>query len=149
MEKHVSELHRETPSHPREISNVEVDLQNDLYNFAGFHCVKFRKDEVVFNFTSMSERQKKNIYAIQFFIKDGKARLGKWIMPMSIDMDDMLTKIPLDKLQNLTPFIKSCKHDIDCYIVRQEQFLSLKVYLCIMRMSDYINYTNYVQYTNK
>ncbi|XP_011251333.1 uncharacterized protein LOC105248302 [Camponotus floridanus] len=147
VEEHVSELQRETPSHPREISNVEVDLQNDLYNFAGLHCVKFRKDEVVFNFTSTSERQKKDIYAIQFFIKDGKAHLGKWIMPMSIDMDDMLTKIPLDKLENLTPFIKSCKHDIDCYIVRQEQFLSLKKQISHMKhctLQSDVGYMNIV-----
>lgn len=137
VEEHVSELQSlETPSYPREIPNVEVDLQNDLYNFAGLRCVKFRRDEIIFNFTSTSEHQKENIYTVQIFIKDRKGYLGKWIMPMSIDMNDMLTKIPIDKLENLTPFIKSCKHDIDCYIIRQEQFLLLKVYLCVMRMSN-------------
>lgn len=142
VEEHISESQNwETPSRSREIPNVGVDLQNDLYNFAGLRCVKFRRDEIVFNFTSTSERQKKDIYAIQIFIKDRKGHLGKWILPMSIDVNDMLTKIPIDKLENLSPFLKSCKHDIDCYIVRQEQFLSLKVYLCIMRMNGIKLYT--------
>lgn len=135
VEEHISESQSwETPSRSKEIPNVEVDLQNDLYNFAGLRCVKFRRDEVVFNFISTNEQQKEDIYAIQIFIKDRKGHLGKWILPMSIDVNDMLTKIPIDKLENITPFLKSCKHDIDCYIVRQEQFLSLKVYLCIMKM---------------
>lgn len=144
VEEHISKLQSlEIPSYPRVLPNVEVDLQNDLYNFAGLRCVKFRRDEVIFNFTSTSEHQKKDIYAIQIFIKDRKGHLGKWIMPMSIDMNDMLTKVPIDKLENLTSFIKSCKHDIDCYIVRQGQFLSLKVNLCVMRMSSIKLYTIY------
>lgn len=134
VEEHISESQNwETPSRSREIPNVEVDLQNDLYNFAGLRCVKFRRDEIIFNFTSTSERQKKDIYAIQIFIKDRKGHLGKWILPMSIDVNDMLTKIPIDKLENLSPFLKSCKHDIDCYIIRQEQFLSLKKHISRMK----------------
>ncbi|XP_050450561.1 uncharacterized protein LOC126851043 [Cataglyphis hispanica] len=134
VEKHISESQSwETPSRSKEIPNVEVDLQNDLYNFAGLRCVKFRRDEIVFNFTSTNERQKKDIYAIQIFIKDRKGHLGKWILPMSINVNDMLTKIPIDKLENITSFLKSCKHDIDCYIVRQEQFLSLKKHISHMK----------------
>ncbi|XP_070168850.1 DNA ligase 1 [Polyergus mexicanus] len=134
VEGHISESQNwETSSRSREIPNIEVDLRNDLYNFAGLRCVKFRRDEVVFNFTSTSERQKKDIYAIQICIKDRKGHLGKWILPMSIDVNEMLTKIPIDKLENLSPFLKSCKHDIDCYIVRQEQFLSLKKHISHMK----------------
>ncbi|XP_072756998.1 uncharacterized protein [Anoplolepis gracilipes] len=134
VEEHISELQNwENPSHSKGIPNVEVDLQTELYNFAGFRCVKFRRDEVVFNFTSTNEQQKKDVYAVQIFIKDRKGHLGKWIMPMSIDMNDMLTKIPIDKLENLTPFLKTCKHDIDCYIIRQEQFLSLKKHISYMK----------------
>lgn len=109
-------------------TNVEFDLQNNLYRFAGFHCVKFRRDEFVFNFTSTNEKQKDNTYAVQIFIKDGKGKLGKWIMPMSIDMNYMLSKMSIDELKNLTSFIKNCKHNVDCYSTRKEQFLSLKVH---------------------
>lgn len=132
VEEHLSELQNwETSSRPsKEIPNVQVDLQNELYNFTGFHCVKFRRDEVVFNFTSMNEHQERVSYGVQIFIRNKKGYLGKWVMPMSINLNNMLTKIPIDKLENVTPFLKSCKHEIDCYIVRQKQFLSLKVYLC-------------------
>ncbi|XP_071647204.1 uncharacterized protein [Temnothorax longispinosus] len=108
------------------VPNVEVDLQNDLYRFAGFRCVKFRRDEIIFNFTSTNEKQKDNTHAVQIFIKDGKGNLGKWVMPMSIDMNYILSKTPIDQLKNLTAFIKNCKHNVDCYTARQEQFLSLQ-----------------------
>ncbi|XP_071565111.1 uncharacterized protein [Temnothorax nylanderi] len=108
------------------VPNVEVDLQNDLYRFAGFRCVKFRRDEIIFNFISTNEKQKDNTHAVQIFIKDGKGNLGKWVMPMSIDMNYILSKTPIDQLKNLTAFIKNCKHNVDCYTVRQEQFLSLQ-----------------------
>jgi len=121
-------------SHLGRIPNVEIDLRNDLYRFAGLHCIKFRRDEFVFNFTSTNGEQKDNTHAIQIFIKDGKGSLGKWVMPMSVDMNYILTKTPIDKLKNLTAFIKNCKHNADCYSVRQQQFLSLKVYFHLMKL---------------
>lgn len=121
-------------SHTGRIPNIKAQLQNDLYKFAGFHCVKFRRSEVIFNFMSTNEQQKDNTYAVQIFIKDGKCSLGKWVMPMSIDMNQILIKIPIDKLRNLTAFIKCCKHNINCYAIRHEQFLSLKVSLYIVNI---------------
>lgn len=117
-------------------SNVDVDLQTELYRFAGFRCVEFRKNEFIFNLTSTNAKQKANTYAIQIFIKDGRASLGKWVMPMSIDMNEILAKTPLNELKNITAFIKNCKHHTDCYTARQEQFLSLKVCYCLVKMFD-------------
>lgn len=120
----------EATSHSGKPPNVEVDLQNELYAFAGFHCAKFRRNEIVFNFTSSratdEERRDNDTHAVQILMKDKKGELGKWVMPMSIDMNYILSKRPLDNLKNLTAFTKSCKHNIDCYAARQEQFLSLK-----------------------
>lgn len=124
----------EAPSYLSRTQNVQVDLQYDLYRFAGFRCVKFRRDEFIFNFTSTSEEQMDNTHAIQIFVKNKKGNLGKWVMPMSIDMNYLLSKTPIDNLKNITVFIKSCKHNVDCYTVRQEQFLSLKVYFCLTKM---------------
>lgn len=127
MEKHMPKsLSLRNPSYSRRMPNVEVDLQNELYNFFGFRCTKFRRDEMIFNFTSTSKYEKNDIYAMQIIIKNGKGELGKWVMPMSFDVNDMLTKIPIDKIKNIGPFLRSCKHNIDCYIARQDQFLSLK-----------------------
>lgn len=122
-------------SHFSRIMNVEVQLQNDLYKFAGFRCVKFKRAETIFNFTSASEQQKDNTYAAQILVKDGKGNLGKWVMPMSVDMNEILTKTPINKLKHLTAFMKNCKHNINCYTVRQEQFLTLKVGVCIINMN--------------
>lgn len=136
VEKHVAEKfprNLEVPSRFSRTQNVQVDLQYDLYRFAGFQCVKFRRDGCVFNFTSTNEDQKDNTNAIQIFIKDEKASLGNWVMPMSIDMNYLLSKTPIDNLKNLTPFIKNCKHNVDCYFVRQEQFLSLKAHISNMK----------------
>lgn len=130
VEKHVTKRPvqetLEVSSHTGRMPNVDVDLQNDLYKFAGFRCVKFRRDEFIFNFTSTNTEQK-NTSAVQIFIKDRKGSLGKWVMPMSIDMNYILSKSPVDELTNIATFIKNCKHSVDCYTVRQEQFLSLKV----------------------
>lgn len=110
----------------KNLPNVDADLQNDLYRFAGLNCVNIKRNEVTFNFAS-NEQQAKS--AVQLFFKDGKAHLGKWVMPMSIDMNEILTNKPIDNLKNVTPFVRTCKHYIDCYTVRQQQFLSLKVFL--------------------
>lgn len=117
--------------------NVDIDLLSDLYRFAGFSCVKFRRDEIVFNFTSTNEQQKDDTYGLQMFIKNNQGHLGKWVMPMSIDMNHMLSKTPIDKLKGLTPFVKSCKHHVDCYTVRKEQYLSLEVYFHRTKMMVY------------
>ncbi|XP_020290893.1 uncharacterized protein LOC109858236 isoform X2 [Pseudomyrmex gracilis] len=115
------------PSSLKNLPNVDVDLQNDLYRFAGLNCVNVHGNEVTFNFVSTSnEQEAKNKYAVQMFIKDGKGHLGKWVMPMSIDMSEILAKTPIDSLKNLNPFVRTCKHYIDCYTERQQQFLSLK-----------------------
>ncbi|XP_012531955.1 uncharacterized protein LOC105834201 [Monomorium pharaonis] len=136
VENRVTEKPPESSEVPSGISstqqNAQVDLQTDMYRFAGFHCIKFRRDEFIFNFTSTNGERKDNTYAIQIFIKDKKAHLGKWVMPMSIDMNYLLSKTPIDNLKNLPAFIKSCKHNVDCYTERQEQFLSLKE--CISHM---------------
>ncbi|KYN17163.1 PREDICTED: trigger factor-like [Trachymyrmex cornetzi] len=123
----------ETPLTFSKILNVKAALENDLYRFAGFRCVKFRKNEYVFNFTSTREKQTDNTQAVQIFIKDGKIKLGKWVMPVSININDILSKTPIDKIKKLTAFIKNYKHNVDCYIARQEQFLSLKEHMSHMK----------------
>ncbi|XP_011148716.1 uncharacterized protein LOC105188782 [Harpegnathos saltator] len=132
-------------SHLGRVPNVEVQLQNDLYKFAGLHCAKFRRSEVVFNFSSTDEHQKDNAYAVQILVKDGKSSLGKWVMPMSIDMNQILTKIPIDKPSNLTAFAKYCKHNINCYTTRQQQFLSLKEHTLHMKHCALYSNIGYMQ----
>nr|XP_012214439.1 PREDICTED: uncharacterized protein LOC105667299 [Linepithema humile] len=126
IEEHVTKLQIPRYNHLRRIPNIEADLQNELHNFAGFNCVKYHRNEIVFNFTTPNKLQENNTYAVQIFIKDGKSFLGKWVMPMSIDMNNILTKTPIDKIENINVFLKNCQHHINCYLERQEQYLKLK-----------------------
>lgn len=112
--------------------DIETKLKDDLYKFAGFRSICLKKGEIIFNFTSVKDKQKENTQAIQIFIKDGKGYVGKWVMPMMVDINYMLKNINIENLKNIPPFIKSCKYNIDCYTLRQEQFLSLKV--CVIRI---------------
>ncbi|KYN35927.1 hypothetical protein ALC56_09718 [Trachymyrmex septentrionalis] len=133
IENHLTKRPLETSLTFSKILNVKVTLKNDLYRFAGFRCVKFQKNESVFNFTSTNEKQTDNTQAVQIFVKDGKTELGKWVMPVSININNILSKTPIDKLKKLSTFIKNCKHNVDCYTARQEQFLSLKEYMSSMK----------------
>ncbi|XP_076766640.1 uncharacterized protein LOC143433244 [Xylocopa sonorina] len=46
-------------------------------------------------------------------------------MPMGIDLDDIVFDSPIDKLKNVPRFLKTCKHYIDCYSMRREQYTTL------------------------
>ncbi|XP_012271264.1 uncharacterized protein LOC105694815 [Orussus abietinus] len=111
------------------IPNVEIELQNDLYKFAGMQCVKFTKEEFVFKFFSVCETRNVEVYTIQFFNKDGVGTLGKWALPMPIDMDRILEETPINVLSQVTLFLRNCKHYINCYTSRMEQYFELKRYL--------------------
>lgn len=127
-------LKSKRPLRHRKIPNVEVELQNDLYRFGGLYCTQARRQELVFNFSSSRQQHKDNTYMVQILLKDEKASLGKWVMPMSIDMSEILEKTPLDNINTLSSFIKNCKHHVDCYAARKEQFELLKV--CVFCESE-------------
>lgn len=128
IEEHITKLQMPTTQLDFDkIPNVKADLQNEMYNLAGFNCVKYHRNEFVFNFTTINGLQEKNTYAVQIFIKNGKGFLGKWVMPMSINMNDILTKTPIDKIKNINVFLKNCQRHINCYVQRQEQYLKFKV----------------------
>ncbi|KAL0134253.1 hypothetical protein PUN28_001209 [Cardiocondyla obscurior] len=130
VEKYVTKEHlQRLEISPRELPNVEYDLQTDLYRFAGFWCVKSQRHELIFNFTSSNKEQKDYTYAVQIFIENKKSTLGKWVMPMSINMDQLLSETPIKEPKDLISFVKNCKHHVACYTVRQEQFLSLQKHI--------------------
>ncbi|KAG7213300.1 hypothetical protein KM043_002599 [Ampulex compressa] len=108
------------------IPNVDIKIQNELYKYAGLYSSKCTKNEFVFKFRPSNRRDKDDTFAVQFFIQNGTATLGKWVMPMSVDMNNLASEIPIDKLKNVTPFLRACKHHIDCYWMRHKQFEALK-----------------------
>ncbi|KAG7199664.1 hypothetical protein KM043_014257 [Ampulex compressa] len=67
------------------------------------------------------------VYSAQIQNVDNHGKLGKWSLPMSIDVGKLLLINPIDDLSNLQYFFRSCKHHVDCYSCRQEQYKELQV----------------------
>ncbi|KAL2714404.1 myb-like protein X isoform X2 [Vespula squamosa] len=108
--------------------NTSIILKNDLYRFSGIHCVKSDKP-IVIEFSAGNKVTNDSIFSIEILQIDGQYKIGKWVMPLSIDLNDILSKYPLGNSKNLKPFLKCCKHYIDCYIYRRKQYYDLKKFL--------------------
>ena len=111
------------------IQDINLQLESELYRYSGFYCVKFTKQEYIFNFSSSNKYNKDNIFAIQILNDQNKGVLGKWVMPMAIDLKDIISNFPIHKLKNLPSLLKICKQHIDSYFVRHEQYTTLMVYM--------------------
>ncbi|XP_035738010.1 protein PFC0760c-like isoform X1 [Vespa mandarinia] len=107
---------------------TNINLRNDLYRFAGIYCVKSDKP-IVIEFSAGDKVTSNSLFSIEILQIDNQYKLGKWVMPLSIDLNDILSKYPLDNPNNLKSFLKSCKHYIDCYTYRRKQYYDLKNFL--------------------
>ncbi|XP_003395017.1 uncharacterized protein LOC100644010 [Bombus terrestris] len=108
-----------------EVQDINLQLESELYRYSGFHCVKFSKQEHVFNFSPLNKYDKNNVFAVQILNDQYKGILGKWVMPMGIDLHDVICDFPIHELKNVPHFLKICKQYIDCYFIRQEQYTTL------------------------
>ncbi|XP_033224858.1 uncharacterized protein LOC117177896 [Belonocnema kinseyi] len=101
-------------------------VKNELFNFAGIQCIKSFKDEYIFHFFAKGEGNKSCVYSVQFFNVDNKGEIGKYVMPKFMDIELILKETPLDNITYAVQFIRNCKHYIDCYHNRMDQFITLK-----------------------
>ncbi|XP_076239547.1 uncharacterized protein LOC143182445 [Calliopsis andreniformis] len=115
----------EINAYAHEVVNVQTIFESELYRYAGFYCTKFLENEYVFKFSPSNKYDIKNTFGMQILIKDGKGTLGKWVMPMSIDLDDLKIEFSIDDPKNLPHFLRMCKNYIDCYFIRCEQYNTL------------------------
>lgn len=106
--------------------NTSINVKKDLYRFAGMHCVKF-DNPIVIEFSAGDKVASNSLFSIEILQIDDQFKLGKWVMPMSFDLNNILSKYPLDNPKNLKKLLKCCKHYIDCYIYRRKQYYDLKV----------------------
>ncbi|XP_012219794.1 uncharacterized protein MAL8P1.12-like [Linepithema humile] len=105
----------------RKIPDVQTELCYEFYQFAGMQCVNC-EGGFVFEFSSTENFSKNDLYAVEILIDDnGRGKVGKWVLPMSIDISEILSRYPIDDLNSIKHFLKSCKHHIDCYMNRKEQ----------------------------
>ncbi|CAK9830408.1 hypothetical protein ANTRET_LOCUS7587, partial [Anthophora retusa] len=115
------------------IPNVNKQLEFQLYKYSGFYCAKFTKHEYVFNFSSLNKYDNKNTFAVQILNNEDKGTLGKWLMPMAVDLKHLVSEIPIDNLKNVPNFLRTCKHYTDCYFIRHQQYTTLMANISDMR----------------
>lgn len=121
-----------------EVPNVNLQLKSELYRYSGFYCVKFSEEEYIFNFSPLSKYDKKNIFAVQILNNQKNGTLGKWVMPMGIDLNDLTSDFPITELRKIPHFLKICKQHIDSYFIRQTQYITLMVYINLLNLFSYI-----------
>lgn len=123
--------------HNNEIANfhipdVQTELCDELYRFVGLRCREFKRNSrFVFEINNIEQNDnitKNNVYAIEIMIDEsGRGKLGKWVLPMSVNVQKILSQYPIDKLNNVKHFLKSCKHHVDSYLCRLKQLEELQV----------------------
>ncbi|XP_012147434.1 uncharacterized protein LOC100876775 [Megachile rotundata] len=104
------------------IPNVDIKLKSELYKYSGFYCTKCTKHEYVFHFSSSNHYDKKNNFGVQLFKKRDKVTLGKWVMPMPINLSALMSELSINHVAHVPNFLKKCKYYIDCYFIRHKQF---------------------------
>lgn len=112
-----------------EVPNINTELEFQLYKYAGIYCVKFSEKELIFNFSSSNKYKKEDTFAVQILNQNAEWGLGKWIMPMAIDLNDLMTMFSIKNLKYIHHFIRTCKYYVDSYFLRHEQYHALKVHV--------------------
>ncbi|XP_072764586.1 uncharacterized protein [Anoplolepis gracilipes] len=114
------------------IPNVQTQLCHELHQFAGSRCREFDQNlRLVFEINSTEQDVKKNdLYAIEILIdENGRGKLEKWALP-TLNVQKILSQYPIDDLNNVKDFLKSCKDHVNSYFCRFEQVKELQDSLC-------------------
>ncbi|XP_014602538.1 PREDICTED: uncharacterized protein LOC106786057 [Polistes canadensis] len=108
---------------------MSINLNHELYRYSGLYCAHTTATKQVIGFSSFWEQQKKNLYAIEFVKRSKKIQIGKWVMPMSVDIKQLLSEVTLDTKEDIVPFTRNCKMHVDCYMMRLQQYQQFKSFL--------------------
>ncbi|XP_046827436.1 uncharacterized protein LOC124427980 [Vespa crabro] len=106
--------------------DVSTNVNYELYRYSGLYCVHSARNEYLIGFNSSWKEQKQNLFAIQLLKRGKKIQIGKWVMPMSVDINQLLSEVSLNTIYNIIPFVQNCKHHCNCYIFRLQQYQELK-----------------------
>lgn len=115
----------------RNSSNEEdslLQIHLELYKFCGMYCMHASSNELVVGFNSSLTKESPR-YAVQFLKNEQHVQTGKWVMPMSVNMEQLKSEVLLDTVQSIIPFIKNCKHHIDCHDSRSRQYQELQSFV--------------------
>lgn len=152
-------------------SSSTLKIKDELLKLAGLRCIKIVKDDYVFEFTVKGDDDNKRInYFIQLLKVDNVIKLGKWNFPLLLDVNDIWNEINVVDVNTLSQFLRKCKHCIECYHHRMNQFQKFQNsmqkcgncivnrdggYRCFMiellqvsnvKTNDYMNIIVYLQY---
>ncbi|XP_015173588.1 PREDICTED: uncharacterized protein LOC107064910 [Polistes dominula] len=107
---------------------VPIDINHELYRYSGLYCAQVVATKFIIGFSSFLKHQEEK-FAIEFIFQNKTIRVGKWIMPMSVDMKQLLSEVSLNTVEDLHPFLRNCKLHVDSYIMRLQQYQTFKSYL--------------------
>lgn len=130
VNENVNNLSFVTSNSENEISsslNNDLKIKNELLNFSGIRCTRISKEDYVFQFTVNQEDKKQLIYFVQLLKTRNGLRLGKWNFPMFLDVNNILEESSLETINALSQFLRKCKHYIDCYHHRMNQYINCQV----------------------
>ncbi|KAI4501535.1 hypothetical protein M0802_003412 [Mischocyttarus mexicanus] len=113
----------------KQVVPINLNLNHDLYKFSGLYCAHNTNTQCVIVIHSLWEHQKKNLFAIEFIKRNKKIQVGKWVMPISVDIKQLLIEVPLNTIEDIIPFARNCKQHVDCYLMRLQQYKKFKSFL--------------------
>ncbi|XP_071572405.1 uncharacterized protein [Temnothorax nylanderi] len=119
----------------RDKPDVQTELCRNIYQFAKVQCINFKRDSrFIFEIPNSENIVKSDLYTIEILVDDkGRGKLGKCVLPDFINVNSILWQYPIDNLNNVKHFLKSCKRNIDCYFCRLQQINELKILLSKIR----------------
>ncbi|KAF7992775.1 hypothetical protein HCN44_005119 [Aphidius gifuensis] len=122
------DLNKEPNKRQYKVKNWQYIYHHELDKLAGLYCQKSINNEYVFCFDVSSSGNSDSVFAVQFFINDGKGTIGKYIMPSIDTMDLIIAETPIDQLSGIIPFLNNCKRHLDCFANRRKQYNELQKY---------------------
>ncbi|XP_014486239.1 PREDICTED: uncharacterized protein LOC106750421 isoform X2 [Dinoponera quadriceps] len=109
-----------------DLPDVRTELCCDFYRFAGIRYTRC-DSTFVFEMSGTDKVTRSGLYAVEILTdNNGCGKLGRWALPMSVDVQKILLQHPIDDLNNMRQFVKSTKHHVDCYVCRAKQLEELQ-----------------------
>lgn len=130
-EKHLEEL---AAIEKQKVQKKDQPTLNErqMLEFYGFDC-KIEGDKFTFTYPTLNKDGSTERYFIQITEVDKERKLLKDYLPMSINMNDVLEKFPLNINRKIPRLFFTLKHLILCYQSRKKQASELKVKNCFIK----------------
>lgn len=111
--------------------DVLTNTNYELWTYSGLYGIQSTDNRYIIGFNSSWKEQKQNLFIIEFHKQENNIKIGKWIMPMSVGITQLLSEVPLNKMNRIIPFVENCKHHCNCYMFRLQQYQVFKVFITI------------------